>query len=312
MTSNTNRPAIVVIGPTAGGKTAISVELARQLPGGGECVSADSMQVYQGMDIGTATPTDEERGGIPHHLLNIVDPREPWTLDDWLAEANRSVADIRSRGRWPVLVGGTNLYVQAFLFGLLDGPAPDAALRAELLAMDPAMLRRELVQRDPDAAERIHHNDVRRTVRAIEYARLTGQPLSAAQVQWHQSCRPDARVIGLEWPTELINGRINARVKLMMEAGLLEEVRHLHATDRLGEQAASAVGYAQLIDYLEGRRTLDQAVEQIKIRTRRFAKQQRTWLRKFRHLPQCLWVEPGKMTPQVIASELVTSLPVII
>ena len=265
------------------------------------------MQVYRGMDIGTATPTNEERGGIPHHLLDVVDPDQPWTLDDWLARANQAVEDIRSRGKWPILVGGTNLYVQAFLFGLLDGPAPDPALRAELMAMDPESLRAELVQRDSEAADRIHRNDLRRTIRAVEYARLAGQPLSAAQVQWHQECRKDARLVGLDWPTDLINRRINTRVRQMMEAGLLTEVRKLHETGLLGEQAAAAVGYAQLIDHLDGQTTLEEAVEQIKIRTRRFAKQQRTWLRKFRHIAGATWVEPGEKTPQSIVKTIITS-----
>ncbi|MDP7070163.1 MAG: tRNA (adenosine(37)-N6)-dimethylallyltransferase MiaA [Phycisphaerales bacterium] len=307
MTSSTTRPTIVVVGPTAGGKTAISVELARALPGGGECVSADSMQVYRGMDIGTATPTDQDRGGIPHHLLDIVEPDQPWTLDDWLVAATTTIAEIRNRGHWPILVGGTNLYVQAYLFGLLDGPAPDHALRGELLAMDPADLRAELARRDPEAARRIHPNDRRRAVRALEYARLTGTPLTAAQVQWNQTCREEARILGLDWPTELINRRINARVKDMMAAGLLDEVRQLVASNRLGAQSAAAVGYAQLIEHLQGNCTLEEAVEQIKIRTRRLAKQQRTWLRKFRHLPRCLWVEPNGKSTQDIVSQAVTA-----
>ena len=303
-----SRPLIVLIGPTAGGKTALSVRLAQTAPGGGECISADSMQVYEGMDIGTATPSMEERGGVPHHLLSIVPPDTPFSLDDWLTAANAAIAEVRGRGRWPIIVGGTNLYVQALLFGLLESPPPDPVLRAELGAMDPAALRTELEQCDPAAANRIHPNDVRRTIRAVEYARSTGQALSDAQVQWSEACRPDAHIIGLDWPVDAINPRINTRVGDMMRAGLLGEVRQLHEASLLGEQAAAGVGYAQLIEHLEGRCSLDEGVEQIKIRTRRLGKQQRTWLRKFRILPHLTWIRPAEEDPYVAAAQAVLSL----
>ncbi len=299
----TTRPILLLLGPTAGGKTAVSIRLAELLPGGGECVSADSMQVYRGMDIGTATPDAAERRGVPHHMLDVADPAEPWTVDDWLRGAEAAIAGIRSRAKWPIVVGGTNLYVQSLLFGLVDGPAPDPELRASLLATPRDGLRAELERADPDAAARIHPNDVRRTIRAIEYARGTGAPLSSAQVQWTDACRPDVAIIGLDWPTEQINRRINARVTSMMQQGLLQEVRALHGAALLGEQALAAVGYAQLVDHLEGRCSLDEAAEQIKIKTRRLGKQQRTWLRRFRVLPNLTWVDASAMTPEAIAHQ---------
>jgi tRNA dimethylallyltransferase len=299
--TSSTRALIVLVGPTAGGKTSLSVRLAQDLPGGGECISADSMQVYEGMDIGTATPTMEERGGVPHHLLSVVPPDTPFTLDDWLAAAENAIADVRGRGRWPIVVGGTNLYVQALLFGLLDAPPPDRQVRAELASMDPPRLREELRSRDPAAAARIHPNDIRRTIRAVEYARSTGRALSDAQVQWGEACRPDARILGLDWPVEAINTRINARVAAMMQGGLLREVRRLHGGGMLGEQAAAGVGYAQLIEHLEGRCSLDEAVEQIKIRSRRLGKQQRTWLRRFRLLPNLTWLRPVDEDPYPVA-----------
>jgi tRNA dimethylallyltransferase len=309
MTSTSStRPIILLIGPTAGGKTSLSVHMAQVLPGGGECISADSMQVYEGMDIGTATPSMEEREGVPHHLLSIVRPDTPFTLDDWLVAAEAAIADVRSRGRWPIVVGGTNLYVQALLFGLLEGPPPDPTLRAELAAMDPESLRAELTQCDPVAAARIHPNDHRRTIRAVEYARRTGHALSDAQVQWSEACRPDTQILGLDWPVEAINRRINARVGTMMAAGLLNEVQQLYERDLLGEQAAAGVGYAQLIDHLEGRCSLDDAVEQIKIRSRRLGKQQRTWLRKFRALPHLTWIHPAKEDPYHAAMKALMAL----
>jgi len=304
-TTSSGRPLIILIGPTAGGKTDLSVRLAHDLPGGGECISADSMQVYEGMDIGTATPTLAERGGVPHHLVSIVPPDRPFTLDDWLAAAEDTIEQIRGRGRWPIVVGGTNLYVQALLFGLLDAPPPDPQLRTLLASMDPAGLRAALEDCDSDAAAKIHPNDIRRTIRAVEFARSTGRRLSEAQVQWHQACRPDARILGLDWPVEAINARINARVAAMMRDGLLEEVTRLHVEGLLGPQAAAGVGYAQLIEHLTGGCRLDEAVEQIKIRTRRLGKQQRTWLRKFRVLPHLTWIRPAEQDSYPVAMQAI-------
>lgn len=287
------RPIVLIAGPTAGGKTALSIELATTLPGGGECLCADSMQVYRGMDIGTAKPTDEERRRAPHHLVDIADPADDsFSVDTWLDHAESVIAEIRSRGRWPIVVGGTNLYMQALLFGLFDGPAPDPTLRARLAALDPATLRAELDSVDPDAAARIHPNDRKRSIRALEVFHATGRPLSAQQQEWTAPRpRPDAVIIGLDYPAELINPRINARVRAMIDEGLVAEVEALWRAGRFGPQAREALGYRQIIDHLEGETTLEAAVEQIKIRTRRFAKQQRTWLRRFRPLPKSRWID---------------------
>jgi tRNA dimethylallyltransferase len=298
------RPIIVILGPTAGGKTALAVALAKSLPGAGECISADSMQVYRGMDIGTAKPPPVERQAVPHHLIDVADPSDDgFTLGTWLDLAERTIADVRSRGRWPIVVGGTNLYVQALLFGLIEGPAPEPALRARLEGMDQAELRGELERMDPAAAARIHPNDRKRTIRAIEVHTLAGMPISEMQTQWAAGAmRPDAQIIGLDWPAEAINRRINARVKQMIDAGLVEEVRELHAGARLGRQAAEALGYKQIIDFLEGRCSLEEAIEQIKIRTRRYAKQQRTWLRRFRALPGSAWLDAATLSHEELAS----------
>lgn len=301
---------IVLVGPTGGGKTRLAIDLARQLPGGGVCISADSMQVYAGMDIGTAKPTREERAAAPHLLLDIADPADDtFTVDRWLDLARAAVREALAAGRWPIIVGGTNLYVRAFLDGLFDGPPPDPALRSALADMSAAERRAELERVDPAAAARIHPNDVRRTIRALEVHRQTGRPISAFQAQWQPAAgdsingdsaganeTPDPLlVLGLDYPVDAINRRINARVKQMMALGLLEEVRALHEAGRLGRQARAAVGYAQLIDHLEGRCTLEEAVEQIKIRTRRFAKQQRTWLRRFRHRPDSIFLSAAEL-----------------
>jgi tRNA dimethylallyltransferase len=287
------RPIIVIVGPTAGGKTELSLALARRLPGGGECIAADSMQVYRGMDIGTAKPTATERAAAPHHLLDVADPgTDGFSVDRWLELAEAAIADVRRRGRWPVVVGGTNLYIQALLKGLDGGPPPDPDLRERLQAEDGATLRRRLEAVDPAAAARIHPNDRKRTIRALEVFEATGHPISSQQSRWLAAgIRPDAVVVGLEHPVDAINRRINGRVRAMIEQGLVEETRALLAHDRLGPQAREALGYKQVIDHLEGRLSREEAVEQIKIRTRRFAKQQRTWLRRFRHLPGAIWLE---------------------
>ena len=301
----TAHPIILLLGPTAGGKTRLAIDLAGTLPGGGECICADSMQVYRGMDIGTAKPTAEERAAVPHHLLDVVDPSDDgFTVDTWLALAEEVIEDVRARGCHPIVVGGTNLYIQALLKGLCDGPAPEPRVRDRLGQLDESALHARLRRVDPVAADRIHPNDRRRMIRALEVQELSGQRLSDLQQQWDRGVgRTDVRIIGLEWPVETINRRINARVKAMVAAGLVAEVEGLWRGGQLGVQARSALGYQQIIEHLEGRCSLEEAVEQIKIRTRRFAKQQRTWLRKFRIHPESTWIPAGDIVPQDTANK---------
>jgi tRNA dimethylallyltransferase len=287
----------VVIGPTAGGKTRLAIELALRL--GGECVSADSMQVYRGMDLGTAKPTAEERAAVPHHLLDVADPREEgFTVEEWRRLAEAAIADIRRRGRVPIVVGGTSLYVRALIEGLFEGPDPDPDLRAELDASPLESLREELERADPVAAARIHPNDRRRTQRAIEVFRQTGRPISAWQAEWDERlstrAHPEARVIGLDWPVEAINRRINARVKAMFAGGLVEEARSLRSLGPLGRQAREAVGYGEALAVLDGVLSIEEAIERTKIRTRRYAKQQRTWLKRFRTIPGSVWIDAAE------------------
>lgn len=273
----------IIIGSSAGGKTQLSFELAALLEphGGAEIVSADAFQIYRGMDIGTAKPSPEERAALPHHLIDIREPTEPFSVDEWLALANTAIDDIRSRGATPIVVGGTHLYIKALLEGLFAGPEPDHALRAQLTALTAAERRAELARVDPAAAARIHPNDERRTIRALEVYRATGVPISQLQSQWDAvGPRADALLVALHWPAEAINKRINDRVRKMVEAGLVEEVRSLFNAGKLGQQASQALGYKQLIPCLEGSQSPEKAVERIKIETRRFAKNQRTWMRR--------------------------------
>lgn len=273
----------VIMGATASGKTALAVAVARRLIESGtpaEVISADSVQVYRGMDIGSAKPDAEERAGVPHRLIDVCDPRDRFTVKDWLDAAEAAVAEIRQSGGVPIIAGGTHLYMKAFLEGLFEGPEPDPDLRAKLSAAPLEQLRAELERADPAAAERIHPADRRRTVRALEVHRLTGIPISEHQTQWDRGRRDDAVVVRLTWDTPELNRRINARVKQMMHAGFLDEVRALIEADALGEQAREALGYKQLAAHLRGACSLEDAVERIKIDTRRFAKNQRTWLRR--------------------------------
>ena len=305
------RPFPVIAGPTAGGKSALALALADAITSAGgaaEILSADAFQVYCGMDIGTAKPPPADRARVPHHLIDIRDPRQPFTVDDWLRLADPLIDDVRRRGSVPIVVGGTHLYIKALLEGLFDGPPPDEALRADLAARTDEHLRDELERVDPIAASRLHPNDRRRTIRALEVFRQTGRPISDLQQQWDRRRRPDARLIVLDWPAEAINRRINARVRHMIDAGLVAEARGLYDAGALGAQARAALGYKQLIEHFEGRLSLDDAIERIKIDTRRFAKNQRTWLRRLSAAPPSapapLTLAAANMPPGALASRV--------
>jgi len=299
---------IVVMGPTASGKSALAMTMARAMPGRAAIVSADSMQVYRGMDIGTAKPTHEERSEIPHHGIDLVPAtHDGFTVEDWLGHAQAAIASIHSRGGVAIVVGGTNLYAKALLEGLFDGPPADPALRQELAAWDLEALRAEVLRIDPTAAERIHRNDRRRTIRAIEVFRATGTPISTLQAQWRD--RPAGlpsgwSLIGISMGVEANNRRINARVRTMRAMGLVEEVRALQAAGGFGVQAAAAVGYRELLAHLRGACSEDDAFEAIKIATRQLAKQQRTWLKRFADTPGSTWIDAGEGLDEARAGEL--------
>lgn len=283
----------VIAGPTASGKTALAVACARLaedrglVPAGlARVVSADAFQVYRGLDIATGKPTAEERRGVPHHLIDVVDPSEPFTVAQWLERATGAIDDIEGAGGWPIVAGGTHLYIKALIDGLFEGPSADEALRAELRATPPEHRRAELERVDPAAAARIHPADERRTIRALEVHRLTGRPISEHQQQWDRpgSARgPLANrlyLVTLLSDTPSTNQRINARVRAMVEAGLVEETRRLFEAGRLGPQAAQALGTKQILEHVRQGLPLQDALERVKIETRRFAKNQRTWLRR--------------------------------
>ena len=296
---------IVILGPTAGGKSDLAMELARRL--GGELVSADSMQVYRGMDIGTAKPTKAEQAAIRHHGIDLVDASEEgFTVARWLKVADAAIDEIRGRDRVPIVVGGTNLYIRAFLEGLDEAPAADAAFRSALEAVPSEELHARLAAQDPTAAARLHPNDRRRITRALEIAHATGETASERRTAWNEAGvtprRDDLFTVILDWPVELINRRINARVKRMFDAGFVDEVARLVSAGGLCAQARAACGYEELVAAIgDGSRPpraadLDEAAEHTKIRSRRLAKQQRTWLKRFRALKPGIAIDCGDAT----------------
>ena len=274
-----------ILGATACGKAAVGRLLARRV--GGRIVSVDSMKIYRGMDIGTAKPSAELRAQIPHYCIDIIEPSENFSVARYVGCADEAVESIRSAGAVPLAVGGTSLYIKALAEGLFESPPADPIIRKALrqrgAAEGPGALHDELARADPRAASRIDPNDERRIVRALEVYQTTGRPISELQTQWDSGERRyDCVFIGLRRRKEDLNRRINARVKRMVEAGLVEEVRGLLARPgALGLQAAAAVGYAELIAHFDGRCSLRDAIEQIKISTRQLAKKQRTWHRRF-------------------------------
>ncbi len=300
----------VIVGPTAGGKTALAIALAKHYAQKGiaaEIVTADAFQIYRGMDIGTAKPTAEEQAGIPHHLLDLVEPSERFTVHDWLVLAEPLIEDLRSRSVVPIVVGGTNLYIKSFLDGMFQSPEPNDEIRDRVRAMPQDERRAMLKDADPEAFERIHSADQRRTVRALEVFLQTGTPITQLQQQWEaeQVARPDAVLVGLDWPAEEIRSRANQRVKQMVELGLVAEVQSLWQRGVLGDQAAQAIGYKQLIAHFEQRCSLDDAIERVKIETRRLAKNQRTWLRRLRPRAGSIWIKPTNQAPDTLAGEVI-------
>ena len=287
-----------ILGCTASGKEHTGLALARRL--GGHIVSVDSMKIYRRMDIGTAKPTPQERAEIVHHGIDLVEPSEPFSVARYVQYADAAIASILAAGAVPLAVGGTALYLKALTEGLFAGPSANPEIRDELTrraaAEGLAALHAELAAVDPQAAARIHPNDQKRIVRALEVHRLTGEPISRLQQQWDKpSRRYDAVMIGVRRDREDVNRRINARVKRMLERGLREEVAALLAEPGgLSRQAAQALGYAEMIAHLRGRCTLEEAVERIKINTRQFAKRQRTWFRRFRDVR---WIDAGPDEP---------------
>ena len=305
MTNNKQR-ILAVVGPTAGGKTALSIALAQRL--GGEIVSCDSMQLYRGMDVGTAKPTPQEMAGIPHHMIDVLDPEQSYSCAEYAADARATIQNITDRSRLAILCGGTGLYLDGVLFGgSFDDTPTDPAVRARLdaLADEPGgtdILYARLCEVDPESAAAIHKNNVKRVKRALEIYECCGTPKSVLdRASRERGMLYDATVIGLRYHSrELLYARIGQRVDLMMQEGLYEEVVRLYERGvfERSATAAQAIGYKELLGALRGEMTLEAALEDLKMATRRYAKRQLTW---FSAKPYVKWIwadtEAGVMRP---------------
>jgi len=301
---NSPAPLLAIVGPTAVGKTELALELAERL--NGEIVSADSRLFYRGMDIGTAKPTLAERQRVPHHLIDVTDPGDHWTLTIFQAAATQAIADIHARGRLPLLVGGTGQYVWAVIQGWTPPEQdPDPALREVLerwgRQIGPEELHRRLRRLDPDAARRIESRNLRRTVRALEVIFTTGQRFSAQQ---RRTGSPyNVRILGLQRPRPELYARIDARIEAMLAAGLVQEVQALLDADCPDDAPAlSAIGYREIRAHLQGRLSLVEAVVEMKRLTRQFVRRQGNWFKA--DDPQIAWFDAGRTS----AAELETQI----
>lgn len=281
-------PLLVLVGPTAVGKTSLSLRLAEAL--NGEVVSADSMQVYIGMDIGTAKPTREERARVVHHLIDVVEPTEPFSVARYAELAHQAIAAIHTRGHLPILTGGTGLYIRAVVDGLPLPPAPPnpeirARLAEEARRLGPAALHERLARVDPVSAARLHPNDLRRIIRALEIYETTGRPRSATQAPSGAASRYRAHWFGLTRPRASLYKRIDERVEAQIAAGLVQEVQALRARGwNPRATSVQALGYKEILDYLDGKVTLEEAKARLKKATRQYAKRQLSWWRADRRI----------------------------
>ncbi|CCO09346.1 tRNA (adenosine(37)-N6)-dimethylallyltransferase MiaA [Desulforamulus hydrothermalis] len=311
------RPLVVIVGPTAAGKTDVAIELAKLVRG--EVISADSMLVYRGMDIGTAKPTLAERQGIPHHLIDIVEPDQEFSVAMFQRAAEKLIIEITDRGNLPLLVGGTGLYIRSVIDHYDFTPADGNSELREQLKQQAARLgnqamHRQLAAVDPVTAQKLHPNDIRRVIRALEVYYQTGKPISEYRyVQKNNLPKYRCRMFGLTMDRQLLYQRIEQRVDLMLQQGLVEEVRQLMERYDTWGTALQGLGYKEIIAYLKGECTLADAVELIKRNTRRFAKRQLTWFRADKRIHWlCLenYSDKSKLAREIakqIAGELVNA-----
>jgi len=273
---------VAIVGPTASGKTALSIKMAKAFDG--EIINGDSMQIYKGLDIGTAKITEDEMEGIPHHLLDIKEPTESFSVAEYQTLVREKIAEIQSRGKLPIIVGGTGLYVQAVLydFQFTKEEVDEEARKKyydELAAIGPDAMHAKLMSLDPETAKTIHPNNTRRVIRALEMVELHGVSKASEEHNRGNIALYHHLIIGLDMDREKLYERINLRVDLMMEKGLLEEVKGLYERGIRDVQSVQAIGYKELYAYLDGKLTLPDAIEQLKQNSRRYAKRQLTYFR---------------------------------
>jgi tRNA dimethylallyltransferase len=297
--------AIYLTGPTGAGKTQVGTALAHRLDA--EVVALDSMTLYRGMDIATAKPSLADRRGILHHLIDVIDPWESASVSSYRDWAANAALEIEGRGKRPLFVGGTPLYLKVLLRGLFQGPGADQQVRQRLeregREHGDAALHERLARFDPPTAARLHPQDRRRIVRALEVLELTGRPISQHQAEHDQPAPPGVPVFALDLPRACLHDRINRRVVSFFDAGLVDEVGRLQAGDRpLSDVAAQAIGYREVIAMREGQSSLTRTIEQIQARTRQFAKRQLTW---FRGLEEVRMIAVGPAdSPEQVAEAL--------
>lgn len=281
-------PIWILTGPTASGKTDIAIKIARDI--NAEIVSADSMLVYRGMDIGTEKPSFLIRNEIPHHLIDIVEPWDEYSVGRYVKDFKTIVKNLYQRNKPFLVVGGTALYIKAIMDGLFEGPAADWNYRSYLHSIanerGTAYLHELLAVSDPETAEKLHYNDRRRIIRALEVIKKTGKRISSFQTQFgHKNPNYRCTTVAIEYDRDVLYKRIDARVDRMIERGLLSEVQRLVKHPKgLSRQASQALGYKEVIDFLHGNYSFTEVVDEIKRKTRRFAKRQMTWLRKFQDI----------------------------
>ena len=295
MDASYKHPVVAVVGPTATGKTALGVALAQRFSG--EVISCDSMQIYKGLDVGTAKVTPEETCGVPHHGVDILTPDKTFSVADFTAMAAKLEAEISARGNLPILVGGTGLYVQSFLYGVrfAEEKTPSGLreqLAAELAEKGGAAMYEELKQADPEAAAAIHPNNQVRVLRALEHYRATGKKLSEQKAESLPPERPyRSLILGLDFPERaVLYRRIDLRVDKMVDAGLLQEAEYVWQNRQSFRTAAQAIGYKEFFPYFEGTASREACTEKLKQASRNYAKRQLTW---FRHMDGVVWLDAG-------------------
>ncbi len=290
---------IAVAGPTASGKTRLAIEIARAVSG--EVVSCDSMQIYRGMDIGTAKPTADEMCGIPHHMIDIVDPETSYSVADFVRDARAAIDGCLARGKTPVVAGGTGLYMDSVLMNIsFDDGLCDESIRLKLEEYERVngkeALHTLLCEKDPEAAEKIHPNNVRRVIRALEVCYVTGKTFTQVGMEARREPVYNAKIFGIDTERTVLYERINSRVEVMLEQGLLDEARGFFESGLSRTTTAmQAIGYKELFDYFEGRCSLEAAVEKIKMESRRYAKRQLTWFRRNERIDWVRLDDTGKI-----------------
>lgn len=299
-------PIWILTGPTASGKTDIAVQIAEKTKA--EIISADSMLVYRSMDIGTEKPSPGIRDRIPHYLIDIVDPWEEYSVGQYVKDFDTVAQKLSRRGGSFIVVGGTALYLKAIIHGLFEGPSADWEyrnyLRSIIVEKGPMYLHKMLASVDPGIAAKLHPNDEKRIIRALEVFRTTGQSISSLQTQFgHKNPKYNCTIVAVEYDRDVLYSRIEKRVDRMFARGLVDEVRALlDNPSGLGKQASQALGYKEVIDFLHDKYTLSEVIEEIKKRTRRFAKRQMTWFRSFLNIH---WIHASATDEVNVLSEQV-------